>query len=49
MSVLLAITAIFVLQVYLAAVLVPHGTTFAEGDATNNALYDIAADNVGAW
>ena len=49
MIVLLAITVIFVLQVYLAAVFVPHGTTFAEGDATNNAFYDIAGDVVGTW
>lgn len=47
MIVLFAISAIFVLQVYLAAIFVPTGTTFAEGDATNNAFYNIAGDVVG--
>lgn len=49
MIVLFAITIIFVVQVYLAAIFVPTGTTFAEGDATNNAFYDIAGEVVGPW
>lgn len=49
MIVLFAITVIFVLQVYLAAIFVPTGTTFADGDATNNAFYDIAGAVVGPW
>jgi amino acid transporter len=49
MIVLFAITVIFVLQVYLAAIFVPTGSTFAEGDATNNAFYNIAGQVVGPW
>ncbi|WP_022885961.1 APC family permease [Glaciibacter superstes] len=49
MIVLFAITVIFVLQVYLAAIFVPTGTTFAAGDETNNAFYDIAGSVVGEW
>ena len=49
MIVLFAITIIFVVQVYLAAIFVPTGTTFAVGDATNNAFYNIAGDIVGSW
>lgn len=40
---------LFVLQVCLAAVLVPSGTTFAEGDATNNAFYDIVSNSMATW
>ncbi len=40
---------LFVLQVLLAAVLVPTGTTFAEGDATNNAFYDIVSNSMATW
>ena len=40
---------LFVLQVCLAAVLVPTGTTFAEGDATNNAFYDIVSNSMATW
>lgn len=49
MIVLVAVTVLFVLQVYLAAIYVPEGTTFADGDATNNAFYDIAGQVVGSW
>ena len=49
MIVLVAVTIIFVLQVYLAAIFVPSGTTFAPGDATNNAFYHIAGDVIGPW
>ncbi|WP_269048478.1 APC family permease [Paenarthrobacter sp. Z7-10] len=49
MIVLFAITIIFVVQVYLAAIFVPTGTIFAAGDATNNAFYNIAGDVVGPW
>jgi len=40
---------LFVLQVCLAAVLVPSGTTFAEGDDTNNAFYDIVSNSMATW
>lgn len=49
MIVLVAVTLIFVLQVYLAALFVPTGTHFAAGDATNNAFYNIAGEVVGPW
>lgn len=49
MIVLFVVTFLFVAQVYLAAVFVPTGTRFAEGDATNNAFYYIAGDIVGPW
>ena len=44
MIVLFAITVIFVLQVYVAASSCPTARKFADGDATNNAFYDIAGD-----
>ncbi|KAM9862832.1 APC family permease [Leucobacter sp. BZR 635] len=49
MIVLVAVTVIFVLQVYLAALFVPTGTEFAAGDDTNNAFYNIAGEVVGPW
>ncbi len=49
MIVLYAITVIFVLQVYLAAIFIPTGTVLADGDAVNNAFYNIAGDVVGPW
>ncbi|WP_449277662.1 APC family permease [Leucobacter sp. GX24907] len=49
MIVLVAVTLLFVIQVYLASIFVPVGTEFAEGDATNNAFYYIAGDVVGGW
>lgn len=47
--VLIAVTVIFVLQVYLAAIFVPTGTTFAEGNDTNNAFYILSGEIVGEW
>jgi amino acid transporter len=47
--VLVAVTFLFVVQVYLAAIYVPEGTTFPDGDATNNAYYDLAGQVVGGW
>ncbi len=49
MIVLVAVTLLFVVQVYLAALLVPSSDGFADGDATNNAFYHIAGDVVGHW
>ena len=49
MIVLVAVTVLFVLQVYLAAIYVPEGHRFADGDATNNAFYNIAGEVVGHW
>ena len=49
MIVLVAVTVLFVLQVYLAAIYVPEGTTFADGASTNNAFYNIAGQVVGHW
>ncbi|TIX93527.1 APC family permease [Rhizobium sp. P44RR-XXIV] len=49
MIVLVAVTILFILQVYLASLYVPLGTTFAEGDATNNAFYNIAGQAGGDW
>src|SRR4051794_9561091 len=48
-QVMWCIGVLFVLQVLLAAVLVPTGTTFAEGDATNNAFYDIVSNSMAPW
>jgi amino acid transporter len=49
MIVLWAVTALFVLQVYIAAIFVPAGTVFADGDATNNAFYDITGQVMAHW
>jgi len=49
MIVLVAVTVLFVGQVYLAGIFVPTGTQFADGDATNNAFYHLAGDVVGRW
>ncbi|WP_433297047.1 APC family permease [Pseudonocardia sp. CA-142604] len=49
MIVLVSVTILFVLQVYLAAIYVPQGTTFPDGDATNSAYYDLAGRVVGGW
>lgn len=49
MIVLVAVTVLFVLQVYLAAIFVPTTQPFADGDATNNAFYHVAGDVVGHW
>lgn len=49
MIVLVAVTVLFMLQVYLASLYVQPGTVFAEGDATNNAFYNIAGQVGGDW
>lgn len=49
MIVLFFISALFVVQVYLAAIYVPTGTTFAKGTATNIAFYNIVQQVVGYW
>lgn len=49
MIVLVAVTFLFILQVYLASIFVPIGTKFEAGDATNNAFYYIAGDAIGNW
>ena len=47
MRVMWLIAVLFVVQVCLAAVLIPTGTTFAEGDDTNNAFYDVVRQRDG--
>lgn len=49
MIVLWCVTALFVVQVYFAAIFVPTGTAFAEGDDTNNAFYDITGEVMANW
>src|SRR3954452_20031852 len=49
MRVMWWVAGLFVLQVCLAAVLVPTGTSFAEGDGTNNAFYDIVGHSMASW
>ncbi|WP_276122501.1 APC family permease [Pararhizobium qamdonense] len=49
MIVLVAVTVLFMLQVYLASLYVKPGTIFPEGDATNNAFYTIAGQVGGDW
>ena len=49
MIVLAVCTVLFILQVYLAALYVPQGTVFADGDDTNNAFYNIAGQAGGDW
>lgn len=49
MRVMWWVAGLFVLQVCLAAVLVPTGTSFAEGDSTNNAFYDIVGHSMASW
>lgn len=41
MIVMYGSTALFVIQVYAACILVPGGTRFADGTAANNAFYDL--------
>lgn len=48
MVVLVAVAALFILQVYLAALLVPVGTRFT-GDSLETAFYDLAITAVGSW
>lgn len=49
MIVLAVVSALFVLQVYLASLYVVPGTSFADGHATNNAFYNIAGQAGGRW
>jgi amino acid transporter len=46
--VLVAVATLFILQVYLAALLVPVGTRFT-GDSLETAFYDLAITAVGSW
>lgn len=45
---LVAVTVLFILQVYLAALYVPNGTQFGDGGDTNNAFYNIAGQAAGS-
>lgn len=49
MIVLVLVVVLFVSQVYFAALFVPTTKPFADGDATNNAFYDIAGLVVAPW
>jgi Amino acid transporters len=49
MIVLFLVIVLFVAQVYFAALFVPTTNPFPDGDATNNAFYDIAGVVVGPW
>ncbi|MDT5338522.1 MAG: hypothetical protein QOD90_4027, partial [Mycobacterium sp.] len=49
MRVMWLIAVLFVVQVCLAAVLIPKGTTFAEGDDTTNAFYDVVRHAMTSW
>jgi amino acid transporter len=46
---LCVVAVLFVLQTYVACLLVPGRTSFADGDPTNNAFYDIASIAGGHW
>ena len=49
MIVLFLVVVLFVSQVYFAALFVPTTEPFADGDATNNAFYEIAGLVVAPW
>lgn len=49
MIVLFLVVILFVAQVYFATLFVPTTAPFADGDATNNAFYDIAGLVVAPW
>jgi amino acid transporter len=49
MRVMWLIAVLFLVQVCLAAVLIPKGTTFAEGDDTTNAFYDVVRHSMTSW
>ena len=49
MIVLFLVIVLFVAQVYFAALFVPTTKPFADGDATNNAFYNIAGVVVAPW
>jgi amino acid transporter len=43
------VAVLFIVQTYVASLLVPGRTSFAEGDPTNTAFYDVAKIAAGAW
>jgi amino acid transporter len=43
------VAGLFIIQTYVACLLVPSQTSFPDGDATNTAFYDIAKLASGAW
>jgi amino acid transporter len=43
------VAVLFIAQTYVASLLVPGRTSFAEGDPTNTAFYDVAGIAAGAW
>lgn len=49
MIVLVVVTVLFVAQVYLAALFVPTGTYFSDGNDVNNAFYNLSAQVVAPW
>jgi amino acid transporter len=46
---LCAVAALFIIQTYVACLLVPHQISFADGEPTNSAFYDVAKIASGAW
>ena len=46
---LCAVAVLFIVQTFVACLLVPGRTAFADGDPTNNAFYDIAWIAGGSW
>jgi amino acid transporter len=49
MQVMWIVAVLFLLQVILATALVPNGTTFAPGDDTTNAFYDVVRHSMTSW
>jgi amino acid transporter len=46
---LCVVAVLFVIQTYVACLLVPGRTSFADGDPTNSAFYDVARIAAGGW
>ncbi len=46
---LCAVAVLFIIQTWIACLLVPGRTSFADGDPTNTAFYDVARIAGGAW
>lgn len=46
---LCAVALLFIIQTYVACLLVPGQASFADGDATNSAFYDVAGIAAGGW
>jgi amino acid transporter len=46
---LCAVAVLFIIQTYVACLLVPGQASFAEGDPTNSAFYDVAGIAAGGW